>query len=228
MTGTAADLLASLRARFGGEGHENRFVALVAAGRAPLSTVAALGAEEMLIVPSDRRSFLGLAARTEEPNAAAFFTGLAGGEALALAHLPALLAAAGMDAAAHAAYEPMPGCQAYPAYLAALSRDGEPAAVILAMLVNFEAWGGYCGTLGEALRRGYGFDDAACGFFDFFATPVPEMQGQALAAVQAALDAGSALADAGRHVRLLQSYEMSFWNCLADRAEADGAGSVPA
>jgi TENA/THI-4/PQQC family protein len=222
VTATAEELLSSLRARFGGEGHENRFVALATAGRAPLSSVAALGAEEMLIVPSDRRSFLGLAARTEEPNAAAFFTGLAAGEALALAHLPALIAAAGMDAAAHAAYEPRPGCQAYPAYLAALSRDGEPAAVILAMLVNFAAWGSYCAALGEALRRGYGFDDAACGFFDFFATPVPEMETQALAAVQAAVDAGSALADAGRYVRLLQSYEMSFWNTLADQAGSAG------
>jgi hypothetical protein len=106
------------------------------------------------------------------------------GRGLALATLPALTRACGMDEAAVAAYRPHPGCQSYPAYLAWLALNGEPAEVILALMVNFAAWGGYCRTVAAALREHYGFGDEACGFFDFFATGAPEMEQQALAAIR--------------------------------------------
>jgi hypothetical protein len=212
---TAAELLATLQGELSGEHETNRLVPLIASGDAPLSTLAALGAEELLIVRSDRRSFLLLAARADEPAAAGFLAWLGQGETVALGHLPAFIATAGWDAAALARYRPHPGCQAYPAYLAWLALNAEPAEAILALLVNFAAWGGYCAVVARGLREHYHFDDAACAFFDFFATPAPEMEEQALAAVQAALDAGAPLAHARRYARLLQSYETSFWNTLA-------------
>jgi TENA/THI-4/PQQC family len=215
MTGTAEDLLASIRAGLPHE-EENRLVPLIASGGAPLATIGALGAEETLIVASDRRSFLLLAARAEQPDAVAFLAGLGQGEGLALARLPALTRAAGMTDESVAAYQPRPGCQAYPAYVAWLAINADPAGAIATMMVNFAAWGSYCATVASALREHYGFDDEACGFFDFFATPVPEMQAQALAAIQAALDAGADLSRAHRYARLLQSYEIRFWNTLAD------------
>jgi hypothetical protein len=215
MTGTAEDLLASIRAGLPHE-EENRLVPLIASGQAPLATIGALGAEETLIVASDRRSFLLLAARAEQPDAVAFLAGLGQGEGLALARLPALTRAAGMTDESVAAYQPRPGCQAYPAYVAWLAINADPAEAIATMMVNFAVWGSYCATVASALREHYGFDDEACGFFDFFATPVPEMQAQALAAIQAALDAGADLSRAHRYARLLQSYEIRFWNTLAD------------
>jgi hypothetical protein len=210
----AGELLAGLRADLAGE-EPNRLVPQIASGDATLSTLAALGAEELLIVESDRRSFLLLAARASDPAATGFLAWLGQGETVALGHLPAFIATAGWDAAALARYEPRPGCQAYPAYLAWLALNAEPAEAILALLVNFTEWGGYCGTVAAALREHYHFDDAACAFFDFFATPAPEMEQQALVAVQVALDAGAPLAHASQYARLLQSYETSFWNTLA-------------
>jgi hypothetical protein len=54
-------------------------------------------------------------------------------------------------------------------------------------------------------------------FFDFFGTPSPELEEQAVAAVQAAMDAGRlSEKDARTHARLFQSYELDFWNTLAD------------
>jgi hypothetical protein len=97
-----------------------------------------------------------------------------------------------------------------------LALNAEPAAAVLAILANFAAWGEYCATIAAGLRKHYGFDDEACGFFDFFATPVPELEEQALAAVQAGLDSGVPLDAARDHGRLLQSYELLFWNTLAD------------
>ncbi|HET6212442.1 MAG TPA: hypothetical protein VFE14_06170 [Micromonosporaceae bacterium] len=211
---TARALLDSVRQELSTKDEENRTVAAIGAGDAALSTLAALGAEETLIVASDRRSFLLLAARAEEPNAAGFFAWLGQGEGLAIAKLPAFTAATGMDAAAVAEYEPRPGCQAYPSYVAWLALNGDPADVLLALMVNFSAWGGYCATIAGGLRAHYGFDDDACAFFDFFAAPAPEMEAQALAAVDAALAGGATLHRARRYGRLLQSYEASFWNTL--------------
>jgi len=214
MTRSAPDLLDAIRRDLAPDETENRFVPLVAQGKAPLSAVGALAAEEQRIVASDWRSFLTLAARAPEPAARGFFTGLAQGESLALPMLTPLATAAGLDEAAVRAYRPRPGCQAYPAFLAWLALNADPAAAVLAILANFAAWGGYCATLAAGLREHYGFGDEECAFFDFFAGPAPELEEQALAAVQAALDAGVPLDAARDHGRLLQAYELMFWNTL--------------
>jgi hypothetical protein len=213
MTRSASEVLEEIRRELAPEEGQNRFIPLVEHGNAPREAIGALAAEEQRIVMSDWRSFLTLAARAPEPAARGFFTSLAQGEALALPMLTPLAKASGVDSAG---YQPRPGCQAYSAFVAWLALNAEPAAAVLAMLANFSAWGNYCGAIGQALRKHYGFDDEACGFFDFFATPVPELEEQALAAVQAGLDAGVSLDAARDHGRLLQGYELMFWNTLAD------------
>jgi thiaminase len=198
---------------------ENRLVPLIERGEAAPEVFGTLAAEESHIVRSDWRSLHLLASRATEHNAREFFAGVAQGEGLALAKLPALAAAGGMDEQALAAYEPMAGCQAYPAYFAWLALNGEPADVIVGVVANFAAWGDYCGRIATAMREKYGLDDEACGFFDFFAAPVPEAIEQAVAAVQAGIDAGqSNEREARRYGRLFQSYELQFWNTIAEAA----------
>jgi hypothetical protein len=212
----AAALLELGRGRLAhGEG-ENRLLPLVAAGKAPVTTLAALGAEQHHIIVSDWRAFLTLAARAGTPAEGGFFSTLATGETLVLPMLGAYADACGMDAAALAGYEPLAGCQAYPAYVSWLAQNAEPADVVLALAVNFAAWGRYCGQLATALRTHYGFADEACAFFDFFATPAPDLEQQALATLQAGIDAGRTGDVAFRYGRLLQEYELMFWNTLAD------------
>jgi len=217
----AHDLVQALCTEVAPEEHDNRLVTAVAQGRASREVMGALAAEEARIVASDRRSFLLLAARTDQPAAMDFFTELAQGEGAALATLPALAAAAGLDEAGVYAYRVRAGCQAYPAYLAWLALSGDPVEVALAVLANFAAWGGYCATLARALREHYGFDDAACAFFDLFAAPGEEaspspLEAHALGAIEARLAVGDTLANSHEYGRLLQSYERMFWNTLAD------------
>ena len=221
MTEQAEELVTAVRKELAPEAHANRLVAAAAEGRAPLAAFAALAAEETRIVASDRRSFLLLAARAEDPAATEFFTTLAQGEGVALATLPALAAAAGLSEAGVREYRVQPGCQAYPAYVAWLAVNGDPVDVAVAMLANFAAWGGYCATLSRALRQHYGFDDAACGFVDFFAGPTDDsgpsdLERPALTAIQARHSAGGSLALGREYGRLLQSYELLFWDTLAD------------
>lgn len=216
MARSAEELLDRARRELAPAETANRLVPLLADGRAPRSVVAALAAEQRHIIASDWRSFLQLAARSASPAARGYFAGLAAGEGTALGHVPALAAAAGMDTADLDAHEPVPGCQAYPAFQAWLALNAEPADVVIALAANFTAFGGYCGVLAEALRLNYDFTDAACAFFDFFATPAPQADADALAVIQEALDGGHDPATGFRYGRHLQWYELMFWNTLAD------------
>jgi hypothetical protein len=123
-----------------------------------------------------------------------------------------------MSAGELAAYEPEPGCQAYPAFQAWLALNADPADVVLALAANFTAFGGYCSVLAEALRLNYDFDDAACAFFDLFAAPPPEAEADARAAIQAGLDRGRDGTAGLAYGRRMQAYELMFWNTLAERA----------
>jgi hypothetical protein len=212
---SAEQILESFRAELTAHEEGNALVPLLANGKASLATVAALAAEQHRIIPSDRRSFLALAARSSTRSPAGdFFAGLAAGEITALATLPALATAAGMDSDDVRTYRPMPECQAYPSYLAWLALNAEPADAAMALLANFAAWGGYCATVAQALRENYGFDDQACAFFDLFAAPVPGAREQALAVAQEMLDVGE-FETALSYGHLVQGYELMFWNGLA-------------
>ncbi|MFC5218154.1 transcriptional regulator [Streptomyces coerulescens] len=189
---------------------ENPLVSLIARGETDrTTTLAALALEQSRVIPADRRAFLHLAQRSA--SAAPFFTLLAEGEALAGERLGAFAAACGVTEEQAAGHEPLPGCQAYPAFVAWLALNAAPAEAVFALTANFSTWGGYCATIAEALRRHYGFTDEACAFFDFFAEPSPELDRQARAALEASeLDE----ARAHRYARLLQSYENQFWSTL--------------
>ncbi|GDY28465.1 transcriptional regulator [Gandjariella thermophila] len=215
MTIPARDLLETARRELAPGPDDNRLVPLVAAGKAGREVLGALAGEQYRIINSDWRSFLTLAARGGDGPTREFFAGLAHGEGLVLPKLVTFAAACGMDEAALREYRPRAGCQAYPAYVAWLALNADPRDAVLALVANFAAWGEYCGAVARGLREHYGFDDNGCAFFDFFASPAPEVEQQALAAVQTALDAGWDSATALGYGRLVQDYELMFWNTLA-------------
>ncbi|MEV0479063.1 transcriptional regulator [Streptomyces sp. NPDC050508] len=192
----------------------NPLVARIATGTAPRETLATLALEQHRVIPADRRAFLHLAQReTATPEAAAFFEFLAEGEAMAGEKLIAFAEACGVDETRLRTYEPLPGCQAYPAYVAWLALNAEPTDVVAALTSNFAEWGGYCATIAGALRNHYGFTDEACGFFDFFAEPAPELELGATAAMRAGkVNEGSVTT----YSTLLKAYEASFWSTLSD------------
>jgi hypothetical protein len=216
MARTASELLAATTARLAPDPHANPLIPLIARGEAPRDTLATLALEQHRVIPADRAAFLHLAGRAgEEPEAAAFFTTLAEGEELAGEHLKSFARACGVDETRTRAYDPLPGCQAYPAYVAWLALNASPTDVVLAITANFSAWGGYCATVARSLRTHYGFTSEDCAFFDFFAQPAEELDDRARAAVQAGLETGILDEDAAHgYGRLLQSYEAMFWATL--------------
>jgi hypothetical protein len=171
----------------------------------------AFAGEQYTILASDRRSFAHLAARFPEPPAGDFFLGLAQGEGEALARLLELAVSLGIDESALIGYEPQPSCQAYTAFVAWLALNGSRAELALAFLANLSAWGENCRRLADLLRDRY---DSS--FFDFFAQPAPGFEERALAVADRGLAAGDSPARARRAARLLQAYELLFWDTLAD------------
>jgi hypothetical protein len=216
MARTASELLATTTAQLAPDPHSNPLIPLIARGDASRDVLGTLALEQHWVIPADRAAFLHLAGRAlEEPEAAAFFTMLAEGESLAAEHLKPFARACGVDETRTRSYDPLPGCQAYPAYVAWLALNASPTDVVLAITANFSAWGGYCATIAEALRTRYGFTADDCAFFDFFAQPAPELDERARAAVQEGLDTGILDEEAAHtYGRLLQSYEAMFWATL--------------
>ncbi|MFJ4184845.1 transcriptional regulator [Kitasatospora sp. NPDC089509] len=216
VTHPTLDRIQQLRAELAPGDTTPALVTALADGTAPLSAVAELAAQQHRIISSDRRSLLLLATRCADRPLGAWFATLAEGESAALRTLPALAAACGLDDRAVAARAPLPGCQAYPAYLAWLALNGRPPAAAVAMVANFAAWGGYCATIGRALRRRHGFSDEACAFFDFFAQPSSGLEQQAADALGPEPLDEPTLAAAREYGLLLQAYEQLFWRTLTD------------
>ena len=213
----AAELLAVVRAELAPLERglaDHHYLAELEAGRVPLESLRAFAGEQRAIITSDRRSFEHLAQRFPQPPAGDFFRDLAAGEAESQPHqqgtagprcLRQLPAAVGLGAD----YEPLAGCQAYPAYVAWLALNGSPADVALAFLANLESWGRSCARMRDALRPLHGAE--AVVFFDFFAEPPAGFEERALAL----LGTGEP-ARARRAARLLQAYELLYWDTLAD------------
>ena len=184
-------------------------------GEVPEPSLVSFAGEQYTILTSDRRSFAHLASRFPQPPAGDFFLGLAEGEGEALARLLSFAASLGEDEGALRAYEPEAGSQAYTAFVSWLALNGSRADVALAFLANLAAWGDNCARMGRALRAVYGLSEEAAAFFDFFAEPLPDFEDCALATAEAGLEAGDSPTRARRAARLLQAYELMFWDRLA-------------
>jgi pyrroloquinoline quinone (PQQ) biosynthesis protein C len=170
--------------------------------------------EQSHIIPGDLRSIALLVSRCELPASQRFFCEVLQGEAAALAALEPLATAVGLSPTERAAYEPAPGAQAYSAYLAWLCLYGSDAEVATALSVNFAAWGANCGRMAQALRQRYGVPDAALRFFTLFAAAPPDVSSQALALIEAGLQRGVEAQRLMRAARLLQGYELMFWDTV--------------
>ncbi|WP_166354016.1 transcriptional regulator [Phytoactinopolyspora limicola] len=197
----------------------HRFVTALTNGDVPADALRQFAAEQHWIISGDRRSFAHLAARFSNGPGGELFLSLAQGEGVALGHLDGFARWLDLDPALLDDTAPTPGAHAYTAYVSWLALNGSAADVAAAFLANLRAWGINCGRSAQALRERYGADDAAVAFFDFFATPAPGFEDDALAVIDHGLRRGSPPGRALSAARLLQAYELMFWDSMADAAD---------
>ncbi len=139
------------------------------------------------------------------------------GEAAALEALHQFAAALGMGGAEMEAIEPLPAAHAYCAFVAWLALNGSDAELAAAFLVNLPAWGANCGRMRDALHARYGLEPSSLAFFDLFAN-LPSIEAEVLEIIGNALDRGTPARLIQRAARMLQSYELMFWDAMADSA----------
>ena len=216
----AADLLEDVRADLApveAAIRSVRFLDALARGAVGKAGLRAIAGEQRRIIASDRRSFAELAARFPVSPARDWFASMERGEEHALALLDGYARWLALDEDWFRRYEPDPRAQAYPAFVAWLALNGSIGAVTVAFLANLAAWGENCGRVAAALRDAYGAGDEAVAFFEYFAAPPPGFQEDTLAVAQAGLDAGDDPIEIRRAARLLQAYELQFWEALAEQ-----------
>jgi len=147
------------------------------------------------------------------------FRFLLGGEVYAAPLLLAYAEGLGLDGDALHHHRSSARAQAYPSYWARIALAGRRAAGAAACAANFPAWGKMCASLLEALsdpENGYGYDgpdDGALAFVKFFATPIENLDNMAAKVLE---EEGAAYEDLVEHVRLLQEYEILFWDAIFD------------
>jgi thiaminase len=170
--------------------------------------------EQYAIIASDLRSVAILVGRFGSAPSRDFFLGILQGERAAWDGLLTFANALGMNETQLRAHEPLPGAHAYTCYMAWLALYGSDAEVAAAYLVNFPAWGENCGRLSRILKERLDLDQKEVAFFDLFASPPATFEASALSVIQQGLDGGTEPRLIRRAARLLQAYELMYWDTL--------------
>lgn len=195
------------------------YLAALEAKRFSVEKLRLFPGEQRYIITSDLRSIGLLINRHANLPSREYLLALLAGEASALETLNDLAAALGMTEAELHAHEPMPGCQAYPAYVAWLAAYGSDADFAAAFLVNLPAWGTACGRVSAALRSQYGLDTKSTAFLDAFAAPAEGFEESSLEVIQGGLDRGVDPKTIARSARMIQAYEIMYWDTLYEASE---------
>ena len=116
--------------------------------------------------------------------------------------------------------EPLSGAFAYSAYVYWLAANGTTAEFAGAFLVNLRAWGANCARVSRALQANYGLAKEDVAFFDLFANAPPGFEEKGLEVVEEGLEQGADPVLIRRAARLLQRYELMFWDTIWDRSKS--------
>jgi thiaminase len=170
--------------------------------------------EQYSIIASDLKSVAHLLSRFGSAPSRDFFLGILQGEKAAWDALLTFADALGLSEAQLSEHEPMAGAHAYTCYMAWLALYASDAEIAAAYLVNFPAWGQNCGRLSRILKERFGLDEKEVAFFDLFASPPTTFEADALSVIQQGLDRGIEPNLIQRAARLLQAYELMYWDTL--------------
>lgn len=184
-------------------------------GQVPLSNLRAFAGEQYNIIASDLRSAAQLTARYGAEPSGAFFNGIIGSEVITRDYIIRFAAALGWTEEDLKAYEPNPRAQTYPSYVTWMSVHASDGQVAAAYAVNFAVFGENLGRMGAALRSKYGLSAEDTAYFDFFAVLPPDFEPTALSILQNDLDGCADVRQIKRTARLLQAYELDFWDAVA-------------
>jgi pyrroloquinoline quinone (PQQ) biosynthesis protein C len=170
--------------------------------------------EQYTIIGSDLKSAAYLVSRFGSAPSRVFFLGILQGERAAWDALLTFADGLGLTETQLREHEPLAAAHAYTCYMAWLALYASAAEIAAAYLVNFPAWGQNCGRLSRILKERFGLGEKEVAFFDLFASPPVTFEDNALLIIQEGLDRGTDPRLIRRAARLLQAYELMYWDAL--------------
>lgn len=223
-TKTAKEILESLRKEpFSLETDEklanHPVVKEAKAGTLSLKVVERFLCEQYHIIASDTRTLDHLVTRFDGNQVIRdYFQFFLDGEKMGYGKLLTMAKAMKLSESDLENYEPQALAQGYPSYLCRLAHHGEAPQIAAAIAVNFPAFGKMCSSLADALKENYNMKEEDVDFVRFFAAG--DLDEEAVKVIKAynANDKGKLnevhYKDIKRAVRLLQSYEVMFWDSV--------------
>ncbi|MEM6464497.1 MAG: hypothetical protein AAF724_21560 [Pseudomonadota bacterium] len=118
-------------------------------------------------------------------------------------------------------FEPSAGAFGYAAYKAWLICYASAAEIACARALNLAAWGHNCALMSSGLRSHYGLRPADTAFLDGFSA-LPAQEKSAADVIEHDLKRGVDPRLILRAARMMQAYELMFWDAMA---EAGGIGA---
>ncbi len=194
-------------------------------GRVSRDALRVFAGQQYHIITSDLRSIALLVSRHGNLPSRKFFLNVLQGEAAALDALHSFARALAMSGDDLEAFEPLPAAHAYCAFVAWLALYGSAAELAGAFLVNFAAWGANCGRMSKALKERCNFTESDLAFFNLFVNMLP-FEEEAVAVIQGGLDRGIQPRLIHRAARLLQGYELMYWDAMAEAAGLQASWGV--
>ena len=170
--------------------------------------------EQYNTIASDLKSVAYLISRFGSAPSRDFFLGILQGERAAWDALLMFAHALGLSETQLREHEPLPGSHAYTCYMAWLALYASDTEIAAAYLINFPAWGQNCGRLSRILKERFGLREKEVAYFDLFASPPATFEANALSVIQQGLDRGTEPRLVQRAARLLQAYELMYWDIL--------------
>ena len=190
------------------------YVQALEEGKIGLENFGLFAGEQYNTIASDLKSVAYLVSRFGSAPSRDFFLGILQGERAAWDALLVFAHALGLSETQLREHEPLPGAHAYTCYMAWLALYSSDAEIAAAYLVNFPAWGENCGRLSRILKERFGLGETEVAFFDLFASPPVTFEANALSVIQQGLDRGTEPSLIQRAARLLQAYELMYWDAL--------------
>lgn len=178
--------------------------------------------EQYYVISNDLRNFAVFAGRTRNPETRFLFLDALTVEREAFEKLKHLAEIVGMSASDLMSYEPLAGANAFTNFVSRLALSASDGEMLSATLVDLPVWGSNCGRLGRALKRKYGLQDDDSGFFDLFATPLPEEFVENATQI-IDLELPGNIKEIKRVSRLILDYELMFWDTVYEHSTPKSA-----
>lgn len=196
---------------------QHPFLAALEKGQVERDALRAFAGSQQNIITSDLRSVALLLSRHGHLESRQILSDILAGEVSALHSLQHFAAEIAMTKRDLDEFETIPAAHAYCAYVAQIALYGSDADLIGAFTINYTSWGGACGRMSKALKEQYQLSDRAVSFFDLFAG-IPPMDTEAEKVIKASLERGVTFQQIKQSARMLQGYEVLFWDAMAEAA----------